>query len=150
MLEERCNIWDKHAAHHPICITTNGAVNHSGACVMGRGVASQAKQRFPKLPYDIGARIKDKKYSEYGLQCLWLPEYNLFSFPVKYHWSDPADLELIAKSARGLMFFLNNRHYPTLPVYLPRPGCGNGHRAWEEVGPVISTILDNRVVVVTI
>jgi hypothetical protein len=29
-------------------------------------------------------------------------------------------------------------------VLLPRPGCGNGHRTWDEVCPVIEPILDDR------
>lgn len=130
--------------HHlgPIVITTNGAVRHDGACIMGRGVAQQAVKRWPQLPYDLGARIR-----VLGNIVHYFGIYDVFTFPVKHHWSEPADLSLIDQSARQLKHILLS----CSNVYLPRPGCANGCRDWEtEVKPILQRVFgdDPRFIIV--
>ncbi len=45
MIEEFGDIWE--IPGDARVITTNGVVRKDGACVMGRGVALQAKMRYP-------------------------------------------------------------------------------------------------------
>lgn len=142
MREAYGNIWDYHDRGEWICITTNGDVRKDGCAVMGRGVALQAKNRFPKLPYLLGQRI-------YRLgNHVWLFEtMKLLSFPVKYHWADRADLNLIRRSSKELIALMNKRG--PARVILPRPGCGNGGLDWHDVRDVIFELLDHRVTVIT-
>jgi hypothetical protein len=147
MKEIHGDLWDFHSLGHYICITTNGAVRRDGACVMGRGIAKQAAQRFPRLPYDVGKLLKSS-----FLHPMLLPEYRLVTFPVKHHWSELADLQLIENSATWLMAANTEISIPAFAkgVYLPRPGCGNGGLTWDVVRPVIAPILDDRFTVVEI
>ncbi|MHA1755520.1 MAG: ADP-ribose-binding protein [Promethearchaeota archaeon] len=124
-------------------ITTNGTVKRNGACVMGRGVALQAKQRFPKLPYELGRLIL-----KYGNIVLTFPRYKLVTFPVKWKWFEKADLFLIERSAKQLVKRADT--FGFRKIVLPRPGCGNGKRDWEkEVKPILEKILDNRFYVIS-
>jgi len=137
MLELTGNLWNYHAAGIPICITTNGFTRRDGACVMGRGIAKQAANKFPNLPLAVGRLIQ-----AYGMEVRFLHEYNLIVFPVKYVWSEPADLDLIELSAFQLLELVNEHGFST--VALPRPGCGNGQLKWEDVKPRLNTMLDDR------
>lgn len=109
---------------------------------MGRGVALQAKQRWPQLPRILGESIQ--KSDNHVAYLLWPDEaLLLLSFPTKHHWRDDADLELIARSCGELIILadrLNLEH-----ILLPRPGTGNGRLDWTQVRPVIAPILDDRV-----
>ena len=53
MKEVKGDIWKSDC--DIIAITTNGVVKKNGELVMGRGIASQAKQRYPDIPKILGA-----------------------------------------------------------------------------------------------
>jgi hypothetical protein len=133
------------------CVTTNGFVKKNGEAVMGAGVAKQAKMMYPELPKRVGQII-----SLLGNHVAPLPippiDYALWIFPVKHNWWEPADLDLIERSAHEAVEQANDISAilsREIIVALPRPGCGNGHRDWEsEVRPLIAPILDDRFVVV--
>lgn len=133
-----------------ICITTNGFVKSDGCCVMGRGCAKTARDMWPGVDETLGDLISKHGNHVHGL---FLPGDNtaqppaVFSFPVKHHWREEADLKLIRRSARELMAIINGMRLAR--VILPRPGCGNGRLKWKDVKPVLSKILDDRVTVVT-
>lgn len=115
-------------------ITTNGDVNRFGQAVMGRGVALQAKQRYPNIEKALAYCL-----SKYGLRVVML-RHDLFAFPVKRHWHEKARLSLIRRSAQELVSMTDR----TQVVVLPRPGCGNGGLSWEDVKPVIAPILKSK------
>lgn len=119
-------------------ITTNGSVRRDGACVMGRGCAKEAAQRYSQLPYELGERIR-----RLGNRVHFFQDYSLFTFPVKHVWSDQASLELIAESTEAFgRQLLASAHY-----VMPRPGCGNGQRTWDEVKPLLQGLPDNVAVI---
>jgi hypothetical protein len=145
MRESHGDIWTRRTGNHhahalPICITTNGAVRGDGACVMGAGVAAQARARFPGIEYVIGDRIRVA-----GNSVHFLAEQNLVTFPVKHFWYQQADLELIELSGMELCDLADARGWNH--VVLPRPGCGNGRLSWAVVKPVLY-MLDDRFEVV--
>jgi hypothetical protein len=113
--------------------------------VMGRGVALQAIQRMPDLQFALGAEIRHAGNHVYAF---W--KYRVVSFPVKAHWREQADLELISRSARELSGLSITRADGGLvrPIYLPRAGCGNGRLRWEDVRPLLAAILDDRFIIV--
>lgn len=118
-------------------IPTNGYVNKKGECVMGRGIALQAKLKYPKLALELGALI-----SIYGNNAFLLRPYYLISFPVKPVWWSRADLNLIDRSCQQLVRLVidskDNR------ILIPLVGCGNGKLHRDQVLPILEKHLDNR------
>lgn len=145
MKEIKGDIWDFKAKGHPIVVATNGDINGRGECVMGRGVALQAKRRYPALPGEIGTCLLNG-----GNRVRYFKKYNVFTFPVKHHYYEKADIRLLEWSARDLAGLVSGAKLKLkLPVYLPRVGCGNGKLRWErEVKPVLLKYLDDRFTVV--
>lgn len=137
------NLWTLPADAR--CITTNGAVTKNGLAVMGRGVAAQAKSRWPGLPGILGESIQERGNH---VADLWKPTGKpvLVSFPVKHHWREVADLDLIKRSCGELMDLADRLGLQA--VLLPRPGCGNGRLDWAQVGPATAPLLDDRVTIV--
>lgn len=136
MREATGNLWT-YPAHFRV-ITTNGDVRRDGCCVMGRGCAKEAALKYPTLPRVLGASI-----IKWGNTVQFHEAYNLFSFPVKHHWNEPADLELIAQSVEKF----NRIILSSCTYVMPRPGCGNGGRTWEEVQPLLINLPDNVTVI---
>ncbi len=123
-------------------ITTNGTVRQDGACVMGKGVAYQAKAKYPTLPHMIGKYILNVG-NRVGL--FYLPNQSrIITFPVKHQWYEKADLDLIRKSVTELEALI--RLVP-MTVFLPRPGCGNGGLLWADVKPLVEVLPDNVYIV---
>lgn len=137
------NLWDFYDRGHHIAITTNGTVKKNGECVMGRGVALQAKRRFAALPFLIGDQIQ-----RVGNRLHVFGALHLIAFPVKWNWNESADPDLIHLSAQQLVDYCDA--YRISEVYLPRPGCGNGGLRWSVVKPVIAPVLDDRFTIVEI
>ena len=140
MREDRGNLWDFWDAGEWVAITTNGAVRKDGRLVMGRGCAREARDRFPNVDKVLGGLVLRRgnvPHVEHGARIV--------TFPVKHHWRERADLDLIRASATALArtWFDDRR------LYIPRPGCGNGGLRWEDVKPVLEPILDDHFVVVT-
>lgn len=142
MTEVEGNLWTYPADFR--VITTNGSVRRDGYCVMGRGCAKEAAAKFPKLPRLLGDCIKRWGNSVFFFGDLELGStYGLFTFPVKHVWNEPADLDLIARSVEQF-----KRHLLESCTYvMPRPGCGNGQRTWEEVKSLLTDLPDNVVVI---
>ena len=133
------NLWKFHTPTNWIVIPTNGSIRQDGACVMGRGVALQAKKRYPKLPYELGHHI----FSAGNNVCTF-KDYGLLTFPVKHKWFENADLELIEKSAKQLLYVVDR------PIYLPMVGCGNGKLSWSDVSKILDKYFDDTFTVVTL
>ena len=141
MQEVTGDIWDFHEQGHLVCITTNGFVKKNGECVMGAGVAKQAKVKFPDLPARVGEdlRLMGNGLNFYG-------DIKLIMFPVKHNWYEQADIELIKQSCEQLIQLMDFKNIKK--VYLPKPGCGNGKLRWPEVKKVIEPLLDDRVIII--
>jgi len=139
MKEITGDIWDWHDAGFWIVVTTNGVIKRDGSCVMGRGIARQAKRRFPRLPFELGAKIE-----AHGNVVFSFPRYRIYTLPTKHNWWERADLDLIVFGCRQLV----ESAPASQVVYLVRPGCGNGGLAWDDVQPAIASILDDRFVVI--
>ena len=132
-----------------ICITTNGIVNAKGKCVMGRGVALIAKEKWEGIDKRLGDFIK---LNGNIVQILWyVPSLRttIVSFPVKDHWKGKANLKLIETSCKQLKELIDQEGWQR--VILPRPGCYNGRRNWDtEVKPILKRFFDddNRLMVI--
>lgn len=136
----RGNIWEANNSH--ICITTNNVVNSVGSAVWGKGIAKQAKDRWPNLPRKhavflknyghIFGRLFDEQFKNHKV--------SIYTFPTKYHWKDPSDIDLICRSARQMREFTKTSDTP-IPIALPAPGCGNGGLDFDIVMEKLEPIL---------
>lgn len=145
MNEVRGDLWtwevDKADA---LGITTNGSINAQGRAVMGRGVAAQARQRYPDLPEFLAEWIRAHGNVPVVLREGVFPDVPaLVSIPVKANWSDKAAPALMANSLRKLVDITYRNNWDR--VHLPRIGCGNGGLSWEPmVKKLCQSILDER------
>jgi len=121
----------------PLIVTTNGAVRNDGACVMGRGIARYVRDEYPDLPFRLGRLIDDHGNRPFRLTA------SIWTLPVKHHWAEEADLDLIAASLAHLVAMESKFGVATL--LMPRPGCGNGRLAWTDVEPLM-TVFDRMTV----
>ncbi len=151
MKEITGNIWNFHGKGNWIVITTNGNVKTNGEAVMGKGIALQAKQRYPELPTELGLLLRE----ESPFWVFPFSKYKLFTFPTKHNWWEKSDVELIRQSVvrlEALSSFFSISPYTELndvfPLYLVRLGCSNGQLDWEDVKPVLEKYLDDRFIVV--
>lgn len=155
MNEALGDLWTHEPADARV-ITTNGEVagdplKGTEHAVMGRGVARQARDRYKGLDRYFGLLLKERGNVPMVLMRLGdrVPPSTgpvdpvLVSFPVKRHWRERANLQLIRYSARLLVELADREGWQH--IVLPRPGCGNGGRDWvSEVQPILLPILDDR------
>jgi len=138
------NIWNYWKNGYWIIIPTNGFVKKNGACVMGRGLALQAKDYIYRIEYILGSFIKNHGNVVHKIE-------NIITFPVKTNWWEKADIKLIENSCNQLLALIETEKIFgnfIEPVYLPKVGCGNGGLNWKDVEPILDTYLDNRFTVV--
>lgn len=154
MREFEGDVWEYPADAY--VITTNGTVKANGTCVMGRGVAKQARGMFPGIDLRLGTFIKRFGNHVHSFEVSNVEgvvrnihrSVSLLSFPVKHHWDQKADLKLIERSAIELSYRIMMQFQGSMTVAMVRPGCGNGQRSWNVVKPIIEPYLDDRFVIV--
>ncbi|HIJ89052.1 MAG TPA: ADP-ribose-binding protein [Desulfuromonadales bacterium] len=140
MFEIEGDIW-AYAPPAVTAITTNGSLTSDGRAIFGRGVARQAALRRPELAYKLGSLIKEKGNHVFDLGA------GVVSFPVEESpWSLP-DVRIIARSAQELRQLADLSGWEKIIV--PRPGCGGGGLAWEDVRPLLVTWFDDRFVIIS-
>lgn len=143
------NIW-QFANSSVIGIPTNGYLTRNGTGVLGRGLALQAKQRYPDIAYQFGYHLM-----RHGHCVGWMLRMpiKLLSIPVKpcnvkietiedqnkilpsvafqypvgstvpgFHAK--AQPEIIERSLIELIAFMGKENIPS--VHIPLLGCGNG------------------------
>lgn len=140
MLEEFGDFWTIQGDAR--CITTNGVLRSNGDAIMGKGMALQAKQRYPKIEFTLGRLIQ-----KYGNHVFYLGN-GLISFPTKYDWRDSkSDIGLIKRSAMELVSLFKGdvpiKSKSNRRILLTRPGCGSGNLNWTDVRPILQTILNS-------
>lgn len=141
MLEAVGDIWEYAGRGDTIVITTNGSLTRDGRAVFGRGVAKQAAIRYPWLAEKMGRLLAERGNRVFDLGC------GIFTFPVEETaWSQP-DLRIIARSAAELRLLAD--HAGQRLVVVPRPGCGGGGLAWQDVKPLLEAWFDERFLVIS-
>ena len=145
MKEATGNIW--RLPCDAIVVPTNGNVNRHGEAVMGRGIALQAARRWPLLPKVLADLLRSDGNHVFDVyKPRRLP--TLLTFPVKHHWHQHAELDLIERSTQELVAKANHLAYHR--VALPRVGCGNGGLDWTDVLPILERYLDDRFILVSL
>ncbi len=141
MLEALGDIWAHADRGVPIVITVNGSLTRDGRAVFGRGVAREAVISHPGLALKLGRMLAEQGSHVFDLGC------GIISFPVEETaWSLP-DLRIISRSAQELRELTDLSGWPRIVV--PRPGCGGGGLAWEDVRPLLEPWFDERFIVIS-
>jgi len=81
MKQVKGNIWDFHRVGYWVIIPTNGNIKKNGEAVMGKGLALEAKKKFPRLPKQLAERLES-----YGDSVHIFAEYRIVTFPTKKNW----------------------------------------------------------------
>lgn len=138
------NMWSVYDSADLFLITTNSALNNKNELVMGAGIALQTKQRFPSLPKALGKQIQTA-VGHLGAHHLLVsprwPVAKLGCFQVKYHWQQPADLNLIRQSTIALKWWAWRHH--DCQIHLNFPGIGYGRLEKTAVLPILSQLPEN-------
>ncbi|HPM23590.1 MAG TPA: ADP-ribose-binding protein [Phycisphaerae bacterium] len=133
MIEKNCDLWLEPADYR--CILTNAAVSN-GEAVLDTPSAQRAAAKFAGLAEDLGRLLTARGNHVHEIRP------GLCSFPIKqYQWAGPS-LAVIERSARELAQIVG-----TGKTLLPRPGCGEGELAWEDVAKVLAALPDNVIVI---
>jgi hypothetical protein len=124
--------------------------------VMGKGLASRAKDQFPDV-YVFYQKLCRKKTLRMGKPYLYKREYEysfdyqladdpltlsnanletwFLLFPTKHHWRERGDIHGIEE---GLQWLVDNyKREGIKSLALPALGCGLGWLEWCEVGPLL-------------
>jgi O-acetyl-ADP-ribose deacetylase (regulator of RNase III) len=127
--------------------------------VMGKGLASKSKYRFPDVYVEYQDLCKKKKLA-LGRPYLYRRGTSVFDemkdtsfnindssnsgtcfllFPTKYHWREKSRIDKIEK---GLQWLVSNyKKVGIESLAIPALGCGLGGLKWQEVGPTMCKYL---------
>ncbi len=128
--EENKNLWNFSPEIYYRVITTNGNIKNNGEAVMGKGIALQAKERYPGLPSKLGERLK-----LYGNHVNVFAEYKIITFPTKNNWREKSTYELIKSSCNNLIVICNILGIKK--IVMPMVGCSNGGLKWNKVREIL-------------
>lgn len=109
--------------------------------VMGKGLALEFKNRYPKMFDSYKVACEKKKFQIGNLMLCHAPDHLILLFPTKENWRNPSKLEYIEK---GLYRFVQSYAERNISsIAFPKLGCGNGELNWEDVKPIMEKYLKN-------
>lgn len=111
--------------------------------VMGKGIALMFKEAFPEnfRDYEDACKRKEVRVGRMFVtenRALEGPHW-IINFPTKKHWRQPSKLEWIIEGLKDLRRVIQD--YNIRSIALPPLGAGNGRLDWQEVRPLIQSLL---------
>ncbi len=108
--------------------------------VMGKGIALQFKEAFPRNNKIYIESCKRKELVPGKLLSVWdsnllLGKKLIINFPTKTHWRQPSKYEYIESGLMALLNLIETENIKS--IALPPLGCGNGGLEWSIVKPMI-------------
>lgn len=108
--------------------------------IMGKGIALQFRQAFPRMFRDYERACKDDqvvlgKMDVHDLGGLVGGPRWIINFPTKGHWKSKSRLEDIESGLVDLTSIIRKLEIKSIAV--PPLGCGNGGLPWSDVRPLI-------------
>ena len=133
-----------------VCVTTNGILRKDGKAVMGAGIAKYARDHFKGIDITLGSKICKHGNHVYDLGMFTRPDgkahVTILSFPTKDDWKNDSKPELIRQSCKEAANLADG--YLDC-IYLPCPGCANGHLDyWKDVRPILLEELNEQFVII--
>ena len=129
----RGNIFDSPAE----CIVN--PVNCQG--VMGKGLALQFKNRYPKMFQDYRKTCASGELYIGSIHSFKEDGKIIVNFPTKIEWRNKSKIEFIDAGMKALVSFLKEKDIKS--VAIPPLGCGLGGLKWEEVQTCIEKYFVN-------
>lgn len=120
------------------------AVNCVG--VMGKGIALQFKQKFPKEYFnDYKKACQNGELAIGRVQIFQLKDVEtnprfIVNFPTKNHWREQSKIEYIKSGLHSLVKTIE--HYEIRSIAMPALGCGLGGLNFKDVRHLIKTAFD--------
>lgn len=119
------------------------AVNTVGT--MGKGIALQFKQAFPKNFKQYAAACKTNNLQPGKLLAVWdesvaTGKKLIINFPTKLHWKNPSQYQYVEDGLAALAKLIEAENIPS--IALPALGCGNGGLNWAAVREMIVKYLN--------
>jgi len=134
LIELKGDIWTSPQEYK--IIRTNGFVRADGTSVMHKGEALAALTTYPIIGKEIAEYVR-----QFGNIPMKLEPYRLITFPIKNHWMDEPDVELIKQSAIKV--------YNLLPRETTAAMLRPSKKLWKDIKPEIENVLDDRFYVYT-
>lgn len=135
---ERGDMWSVFGSTDLFLFTSNPVVNKRGLAVMGRGIAKQLADRYPKVQKAFGTLLNTYKLPNAGIIGIF--DGQLIGWcRVKDHFAQPAKISIIENSLK-IVAALADYHDR---IDINFPGIGNGGLAREDVLPLLSVLPDN-------
>lgn len=127
MIETNKSLWHPDFDDFWRAIPTNCQVDSRNHLIMGKGLAKQAAERYPRLAQYLGMEAMNGRY------FVFVEPEKLIAFPTKYHWREPSSLKLIEEGLQALVSIIQ-----TDKIVSPRLGCGLGGLDWDsDVKPLV-------------
>ncbi len=108
--------------------------------IMGKGIALQFKERFPKN-YSLYKKASENGEIKIGKMFITELErrrdhpYFIINFPTKRDWRENSRLSYINEGLDDLIEVINE--YKISSISIPPLGCGNGGLDWNDVKPLM-------------
>jgi O-acetyl-ADP-ribose deacetylase (regulator of RNase III) len=114
--------------------------------VMGKGIALQFKQRWPKnfKEYEAASKREEIKPGTMFISDLgeWAKPRFIINFPTKVHWRGDSKLEYVEDGLRDLVKQVKCLGIKS--ISLPPLGCGNGGLDWDDVKKLIFAAFEDQ------
>src|SRR5580704_5821740 len=112
--------------------------------VMGKGIALQFKQRWPRnfQAYEAACKRKEVKPGKMFIYDMgeWAKPRYIINFPTKTHWRGDSKIEYIESGLRDLVSEVGRLKIKS--IALPPLGCGNGGLDWSDVKRLIAAAFE--------
>src|SRR5687768_10734729 len=132
------DMWDIFGKTDLFLFTSNPVVNKRGLAVMGRGIARQVAERYPRAQETFGKMLSGSYLPYVGVIGKFDGQL-VGWFRVKDHFAQDAKLSIIERSAT----LLRDRASAYDRIDLNFPGIGNGKLPREDVLPLLQRLPDN-------
>lgn len=109
--------------------------------VMGKGLALEFKNKYPKMFNDYKKICDNKKLSPGKLHIWKNNNIIIINFPTKEHWKDKSTYRYIEYGLIKLKDFLQKNENKT--VAIPKLGCGLGGLSWVVVKELFYVYLND-------
>ncbi|EMI5489607.1 macro domain-containing protein [Providencia stuartii] len=115
------------------------AVNCQG--VMGKGLAYQFKERYPKNYWVYKNACENNKFKIGDILVVEENNKLIVNFPTKDSWRKKSQYDFITKGLESLKRIILEKNITSISI--PPLGCGNGGLEWQRVENIIINILSD-------